>query len=51
MCLRRCLLGLFWLVGLLFLLRHPITAAHTTRQLLAGLAHLADVIARFATSF
>jgi hypothetical protein len=46
MFLRRCAFAAFWLVLALYVLRHPINAAHTATAITHGLADVADALAR-----
>jgi hypothetical protein len=48
---RRLAFLTFWLVIGLYVLRHPIGAAHTASSIGHGLANLADALARFADAF
>ena len=50
MCLRRTLLLIACLVGLLYLVRHPVAAAHTVNAIMRGLARLADALGRFGSA-
>jgi hypothetical protein len=50
MCLRRTLLALLWLVGVLYLVRHPVAAAHTTTALMRALGRLADALGRYGSA-
>ncbi|WP_169809433.1 hypothetical protein [Actinomadura chibensis] len=50
MFLRRCAFIAMWGVLGLYLIRHPETAADTTRALGHGLAFAADALARFTSA-
>jgi hypothetical protein len=50
MCLRRALLILACLVGLLYLVRHPVAAAHTAGAIIHGLQRIADALGHFASA-
>jgi hypothetical protein len=50
MCLRRVLLLTASLVGLLYLVRHPVAAAHTTTAILHALEKAADALGRFGSA-
>ncbi|MBC6462420.1 hypothetical protein [Actinomadura sp. HBU206391] len=50
MFVRRCAFITFWLVLALYVLRHPVNAAHTTKALLHGLAAAADALARLVSA-
>ena len=50
MCLRRTLLTLAWVIGVLYLVRHPIDAAHTTTAIMRALGRLADALGRFGNA-
>jgi hypothetical protein len=47
MFLRRCAFVAFWLVLLLYALRHPAGAAHSVKAAFDALAALADALAAF----
>ncbi len=44
---RRCAFAAFWLVLVLYLLRHPLGAADSATALFGALAALADALAAF----
>ena len=47
MFLRRCAFAVFWVVLVLYLLRHPLGAAESATAVLGALAALADALAAF----
>ena len=49
--MRRCTVAAFWLVLVLFVVRHPDNAARAVRAIARGLALTADALARFTTAF
>jgi hypothetical protein len=49
-CLRRALLFIACLVGLLYLVRQPVAAAHTADAIMRALARLADALGRFGSA-
>jgi hypothetical protein len=50
MFLRRCAAVTFWLVLALYVLRHPVNAAHTANAATRGLAAAADALARLVSA-
>jgi hypothetical protein len=49
-CLRRVLLFIVCLVGLLYLVRQPVAAAHTVNAIMRGLERIADALGRFVSA-
>jgi hypothetical protein len=50
MFVRRCAFVACWLVLVLYVLRHPVSAAHTATALARGLAGVADALARLISA-
>lgn len=50
MCLRRTLLIICCLIGLLYVIRHPVAAAHTATAIMHALARAADALGRFSSA-
>jgi hypothetical protein len=50
MCLRRAVLMLATVIGVLFLIRQPVAAAHTATAIIQVLSRVADALGRFGST-
>ena len=50
MCLRRTVLMLATVIGVLYLIRQPVAAAHTTTAIVHALSRVADALGRFGSA-
>lgn len=50
MCLRRTLLFMCCVIGVLYLLRQPVAAAHTAIAIMHALTRAADALGRFGSA-
>jgi hypothetical protein len=50
MCLRRTVLMLATVIGVLYLIRHPVAAAHTVTAIVHALGRVADALGHFGSA-
>jgi hypothetical protein len=50
MCLRRTVLMLATVIGVLYVIRQPVAAAHTATAIMHALSRVADALGRFGSA-